>query len=202
MITVAGRVLMTSMLQRSEVAVAVQGCRPIRQRARPRVLLGGLGLGFTLRAALDELPGSARVVVAELHARVVDWCRGPAAAASGHALSDPRVEVVIGDVAAGIHAVAGDPARPRFDAVILDLYEGPADADRPAAHPLYGRPILERTHQALGPGGVYAVWGEDRSTAFEKRLRAVGFDVRLVRAHGGGPRHAVYVARKQPANAS
>src|SRR5947209_6254829 len=100
MITIAGRVLMSSHLHRSEVAVAELGVAPIRKRPSPRVLIGGLGLGFTLRAALDALPRGASVVVAELNPAVVRWCQGPCATLTNHALSDPRVTVVEGDVMA------------------------------------------------------------------------------------------------------
>ncbi len=193
MISIGGRVLMTSNLHESELAVAELGCAPIRARAAPRVLIGGLGLGFTLRAALDVLPKTARVTVAELNEAVVRWCRGPAAALTGGAVSDPRVEVAIGDVADAIRAAAKGP---RLDAIVLDLYVGPDDARGGDAHPLYGRAILRSAFDALTAGGVYAVWSEEKSASFERRLRVSGFAVELVRPRGGGPRHAVYIAKK------
>jgi spermidine synthase len=192
MISVAGRVLMTSNIHRSELAVAELGCAPIRGRRGARVLIGGLGLGYTLRAALDCLPADARVVVAELNEPVVRWCQGPCAVLTGDALADRRVEVVVGDVTASIREAARGQ---RFDAIILDLYVGPGESAH-ATTALYGREILRRTHEALTPGGVYAVWGEDANPAFEARLRSVGFDAELQRVKGGGPRHAVYLGRK------
>jgi spermidine synthase len=196
MITIAGRVLMTSTFTRSEETLARLGCGPIARRARPRVLIGGLGLGYTLRAALDVLPPDAHVVVAELSAPVVAWCRGPAAAASGDALADPRVEVVVGDVTDRIREVAEDPSRARFDAILLDLYVGPGPAPKGGPDPLYGRAIVERTRDALSPGGVYAVWGEAPDRAFEKRLAAVGLAAKHHAVDGGGPRHVVFVGTR------
>jgi spermidine synthase len=193
MISVAGRVLMTSNIHQSELALAELGCAPIRARKGARVLIGGLGLGYTLRAALDALRPDAQVVVAELNEPVVRWCRGPCAVLTGNALGDPRVDVVVGDVAAAIRAAARGQ---RFDAIVLDLYVGPGESAH-ATQALYGREILQRTHQALTPGGVYAVWGETADAAFENRLRAVGFDAEHKRVQGGGPRHAIYLARRQ-----
>jgi spermidine synthase len=192
MITVGARVLMTSQLNRSEVAVAVLGCTPIAARPAPRVLIGGLGLGFTLRAALDVLPRKARVEVAELNPVVERWCRGPVAALTRDALSDPRTHVMIADVTKPIRA-----SNAKYDAIVLDLYLGPDDPKRGQVDPLYGTEILEKTHAALKAGGVYAVWSEEPNARFEERLRRVGFSVKLERPRGGGPRHAVYLASKR-----
>lgn len=193
-ITIAGRVLMSSMLHRSEVAVAELGVAPIRSRPAPRVLIGGLGLGYTLRAALDALPRAARVDVAELNPAVERWCRGPLAILTKSALADARVRVALGDVTARIaEAAQGEP----YDAIVLDLYEGPGTPQKGKRDPLYGSAILARAHAALTAGGVYAVWSEEPNTPFEERLRKVGFRVELVRTRGGGPRHAVYVAVKR-----
>jgi len=193
MISVAGRVLMTTRLTRSEQALAIRGCEPIAGRAAPRVLIGGLGLGMTVRAALDVLPASAHVTVAELSASVVTWCGGPAAPASCAALDDPRVEVIVGDVTDRIREVARDAARPRFDAILLDLYVGPGPVR--GADPLYGREITERVADALAPGGVYAVWGEAPYAPFEKLLRRVG-PARCHSVNAGGVRHVVFVATR------
>jgi spermidine synthase len=192
MITVGARVLMTSRLTRSEVAVAVLGCAPIAARPKPRVLIGGLGLGFTLRAALDVLPPRARVEVAELNPVIERWCRGPAAVLTRDVLSDPRVRVMITDVTKPIRA-----SMAKYDAIVLDLYVGPDDPKHGQVDPLYGAEILERTHGALAAGGVYAVWSEEPNARFEQRLRKVGFSVELERPRGGGPRHAVYLATKR-----
>ncbi|MDB4971840.1 MAG: spermidine synthase [Myxococcaceae bacterium] len=193
MITIGTRVLMSSQLNRSEIAVAKLGCEPIRARPLPRVLIGGLGLGFTLRAALDVLPKKARVEVAELNPVVERWCRGPLAVLTADALSDPRVRLKLGDVTAPIRAAAG-----RYDAIVLDLYLGPDDPKRGRVDPLYGLDILTKTHAALTKGGIYAVWSEEPNAQFEQRLARVGFSVQLVRPKGGGPRNAVYVATKKP----
>lgn len=195
MISIAGRVLMTSILHKSELAVAKLACARLKGRSHPRVLIGGLGLGFTLRAALDALPKGAHVQVAELNPAVVRWCRGPLAVLTNDALGDPRVEVLVGDVTAQIRA-AREPGAKRFDAVILDLYVGPDNSQRGEYDPLYGTPILADTHAALTPGGVYSVWAEDKSPRFEARVKRLGFDVELVQNYDGGPRYAVYVASK------
>jgi spermidine synthase len=196
MISVGGRVLMSSLVHRSEVAVAELGCAPIRHVERPRVLIGGLGLGFTLRAALDVLPRGARVVVAELNPAVVAWCRGPVAHLTDSAVSDRRVHVQVGDVTDEIRRAA--TAGPPYDAIVLDLYVGPRDGSKGADRALYGPEILHQTHRALSPEGVYAVWGEAEAPAFERRLLQAGFTAQLVRPRTGGMRQAVYVARKIP----
>lgn len=206
MISIDKRVLMTSTFTRSEQALARLGCAAIpagvgmpsrsgatpgiEERPAPRVLIGGLGLGYTLRATLDALPPSARVVVAELNPVIVRWCRGEVAALSSDALADPRVEVVVGDVTDRIREVASDPARPRFDAILFDLYVGPGGR----GDPLYGRAIIADIKRALSPGGAFAVWGEVPDPPFEARLRDAGFTVRRERVQGGGPTHMVVVA--------
>ena len=194
MITIGGRVLMTSQLTRSETALAQLACQPVRERPAPRVLIGGLGLGFTLRAALDALPRKARVDVAELNPSVERWCRGPLAVLTGSAVSDPRVHVRIGNVTQLIRAAAA-----RYDAIILDLYLGPEDEKRGRIDPLFGAEILDKTHAALTLGGVYAVWSEEPNAQFEERLKRTGFSVKREQPRGGGPRHTVYVATKKAA---
>jgi len=196
LIQVDRRVLMSSVHTRSEEALATLGCAAASERPEPRVLLGGLGLGYTLRAALDALPPGARVRVVELPPVVVQWCRGPAAPVSGAALDDPRVEVVVDDVAAQIHRVASDPSAARFDAILLDLYVGPGPIPRGRSDPHYGPESVRRAREALAPGGVYAVWGEDLDRGFERRLRDAGFGVRVQQVRGGGPTHVVYLATR------
>ena len=193
-IAVGGRVLMNSAAHRTEAAAAELACREVAGRRRPRVLIGGLGMAFTLRAALDSLPRDARVVVAEIDPTVVAWCRGPLAPLTGRAVDDPRVEIALADVAERI-AGAARGGSPPWDAVVLDLYEGPRAATQGEDDPFYGRGALARTRAALAPGGVFAVWSEDPDTAFERRLRAAGFRVERRRPGRGGPRHAVYLAR-------
>lgn len=191
LITLDGRVLMTSAAHRSEEALGDLACRRLAGRPRPRVLVGGLGMGFTLRAALAVLPSSAAVLVAEINPRVAAWCRGPLAPLTGGAVADPRVAVAEADVA---DVLRGAPPA-SLDAVILDLYEGPHAGSHRTDDPVYGSRAVERTRAALAPGGVFAVWGENRDPGFEKRLRAAGFTVTCERPGRGGLRHAVYLAR-------
>lgn len=161
LIVINGRVLMNSSANRSEIALGESACRAVAVRKLPRVLIGGLGMGLTLRAALDSLPPTARIVVAELNPVVVKWCRGPLAGMTRNAVDDKRVTVVIGDVSAVI-AKAAEPGAERFDAVIIDLYEGPGSATDARNDPFYGSRALKLTASALSPGGVFAVWGELR----------------------------------------
>jgi len=189
LLVVGGRILMSSTAFRSEVALAELACRPIADRPKPRVLIGGLGMGYTLRAALDVLPAQAEVVVAELEPAVETWCRGPLAVLTEGAVSDPRVRIRIEDVA---HAIAA-PAPP-WDAIILDLYEGPHAATQGPEDACYGGRALGRTKQALAKGGVFAVWSEDPDASFEKRLIAQGFATAVHHPGKGGRRHAVYLA--------
>ena len=193
LITVSGRVLMNSAAPQSEIALAELACAFLSGRHAPRILVGGLGMGITLRAALDALPGAARVVVVELSAAVVAWCRGPLAGLTERAVEDPRVEVVIGDVATTIRAASR--GGPRFDAILLDLYEGPAGPTARRDDPFYGAQALTVAKCALARGGVLAVWAEAPDAAFEKRLVAAGFDVSKRRPGRGGLRHVVYLAK-------
>lgn len=197
-ITVGGRVLMNSALHLTEVAVAGLACREIADRPRPRVLLGGLGMGFTLRAALDVLPKEGRVVVAEIEPAVVRWCEGPLAGLTGRAVADRRARIVLDDVAAVIARASQGDESERFDAIVLDLYEGPRSATQAREDPFYGPAALRATRAALTPRGVFAVWSEDHDPGFGKRLRAAGFAVERKRPGKGGPRHVVYLGRSVP----
>jgi hypothetical protein len=191
LITIAGRVLMTSAAHRSEEQLARAA---LAKRACTRVLLGGLGMGYTLRATLDLLPRSARIVVAELNARVIDWCRGPLAALTRGAAADRRVQFVVDDVA---RVIATSPAA-RHDAIILDLHEGPHETNNRGDHPLYGKTALERARAALSPAGVLAIWSEEPDAAFEARFTAAGFRVERQRCGRGGRRHVVYLGTPAP----
>jgi spermidine synthase len=155
-------------------------------------------MGLTLRAALDSLPVTAHVVVAEINSAVVSWCRGPLAELSRKAADDPRVSVVNDDVAAVIAKAAG-PGEERFDAVIIDLYEGPHAGTDASNDPFYGSRALKKTLAALSSSGIFAVWGEAADTAFEKRLTTAGFTVTAQRPGRGGLRHVVYLAKAQAA---
>jgi spermidine synthase len=191
LIVIAGRVLMTSNDRRSEQALATRACRGLAA-PRPRVLIGGLGMGYTVRAALDALPAAAELVVAELTPEIEAWCRGPLAPLTGAALDDPRVRVVIGDVA---RAIAGAPAG-HYHAILLDLYEGPHAATQRTDDPFYGRAALAASRAALAAGGVLAVWSEDPDEDFARRLATAGFEVEVHRL-GKPRRHVVYLARKR-----
>jgi spermidine synthase len=183
LIVIGGRVLMNSASQRSEQALAELA---LADRAANHVIIGGLGMGFTLRAALDKLGPSAHVIVGELDPTIVEWCRGPLAAASGHALEDRRVEIVLGDVDALI-------ARSQsIDAIMLDLYEGPYES-----RGCFGARGLVAIHRALAPAGVLAVWSEDPAPSFVGRLERAGFGVKTHRV-GSNRRHIVYCAAPRP----
>lgn len=194
LICIDGRVLMNSRASRSEVALATLGCAALRTHPRPRVLVGGLGMGITLRAALDCLPPDADLQVAELQPAMLRWCRGPLRDLTHSAVFDARVRVRVEDVAASIARAGEQGGAARFDAILLDLYEGPHAADDARAHPHYGSRALERARAALVPQGRLAVWGEDPDAAFEGRLARQGFQVERQRPGRGGRRHVVTVA--------
>jgi len=192
-----GESLMSSRMHGSEEALAVLGCRQARLREKPCVLIGGLGMGFTLRAALDILPASARVVVAELVPAVVQWNRGPLGPLANHPLDDGRVSIEEGDVGAIIGA-----SPDRFDALLLDVDNGPAPFTSASNVRLYDERGIAAARAALRPCGVLAVWSVNNDRGgFERRLRAGGFRVQreAVRARGGkktGPRHTIFVAQR------
>lgn len=190
LIVIAGRVLMNSASRRSEEALATLACGGLKTAPSPRVLIGGLGMAFTLRAAADCLPATARITVAELNADIVAWCKGPLAASTAHVVDDPRVQIELADVAAVIAA-----AKPgSYDAILLDLYEGP-NASQRGDDPFYGSAALDRQVRALKPGGVLAVWSEDTDAGFAKRMSA-RLTATTHRIGGGGRRHVVYVGRR------
>lgn len=197
LITIGAQILMNSLSNRSEVVLGQRGCGHLKENEGPAVLVGGLGMGFTLKAVLDTLPVSARVVVAELNPTVVDWCRRPLAALTENSVNDPRVTVTIGDVAHLIRRSA-ENGEPRFDAIILDLYRGPHAKTDAKGDPLYGSQAIENMRGALKPGGVVAVWGENYDEGFDKRLRSAGFTVTTDRPGRGGLRHVVFLARLKP----
>lgn len=185
---------MSSMLNSSEKALSEMAIARMRSKERPQVLISGLGLGYTLRAALDVLPPRARVAVVEINPVVVRWCQGPLAVLSGHALDDPRVTVIVDDVTEVIRGAANSGGRDRFDAILLDLYAGPNERAQPRHDPFYGPRALERSHAALQRDGVFGIWSEDPDAAFEKRLARFDFRVEKFRAGQGGRRHTVYLA--------
>lgn len=165
----------------------------------PRVLIGGYGMGFTFRAALAGIPERGRVTVAEVVPEILDWARGPLAGLTGDTLGDPRGEVVICDVAALIDD-ANDGTCAKWDAILLDVDNGPDGIVRYANGRLYTRTGLARARDALNPGGILAVWSAAPEPKFRMRLKEAGFDVeeRTVRArpNNKGPRHTIWFARR------
>jgi len=194
LITVGGLVLMNSMANRSEVVLGQLGCKGLMDHPAPRVLGGGLGMGCTLRAVLYSLPATAEVVVAELNPVVLEWCKGPLAALTDGAATDPRVSVEIGDVAKRVRTL-GQGDGPRFDAVIYDLYKGPHFHTDKVKDPFYGSRAIADVRRLLNTGGTFAVWGENYDAGFDSRLRAAGFNVSHERPGRGGYRHVVFVAK-------
>ena len=191
-ILAGGKPLMSSRMHGSEEALAAFGCRVARTRDEPCVLVGGLGMGFTLRATLDVLPPAATVVVAELVPAVVEWNRGPLGPLAEHPLKDRRVEVAIADVAATLRERSN-----RFDAVLLDVDNGPAAFTATHNTRLYDDGGLAAARAALKPGGVLAVWSAWEDRRFEQRLKHAGFTVQVERVRGrlkkGGPRHTIFL---------
>ena len=195
LLTVDGRVLMTSVAHRSEDALAQLTCGLPDAGPRPRILLGGLGMGFTLRAALDRLPREARITVVDLNPAVVAWCKGPLAALTNHATTDRRVTVQVANVA-DVIANAGADA---YDAILIDLYEGPHEAVNRGGDRLYGAAALRRTWRALRSEGVFGVWSEEPDQAFAQRLAAAGFATATHRGARGGRAHVIYLGTKTAA---
>jgi spermidine synthase len=194
LLTVRGRVLMTSAAHRSEDDLAKLACEGLGKDAPARVLVSGLGMGFTLRAALDVLGPRAWVVVAELNPVVAAWCEGPLGVLTQNAVRDRRVRLVVDDVSKVIRDVANGPVERHFDAVILDMYEGPQQRGA-RKHPIYGVEAVATTYRSLTENGTFAVWCEQRSADFEHALHAAGFTFEMKRTGHGGRVHLVYLAR-------
>lgn len=196
-LNLAGSTLMSSRAHRSELALAELACDGLvaaTGRPRPRVLVGGLGFGYTVRAALDSLPPGAAVVVWELSAMVMEANRGEVGALAGRPLDDPRTTAVHGDV---WDALDREP----FDAILLDADNGPSAFTLRRNGRLYEGPGLARLARSLVPGGVLAVWSETPDAAFERRLAAAGFagSARRARAGdtGGGAQYTIFLARRR-----
>lgn len=196
LITIAGRVLMNSHANRSELTLATCVCEKLEGCAAPRLLLGGLGMGCTLLAAVEGLPDQASIEVSEITPIVARWCAGPLAGINHSALDDPRVRLKIEDVSRTIAKRADDRNEPRFDAIVLDLYEGPHANTNAKRDPFYGAIALDATRRALAVGGLFAIWSEAPDVAFEKRVKTIGFELELIRSGKGGRRHTVYLARR------
>jgi len=196
LITVGSQVLMNSMANRSEVMLGRLGCQSLQDWPAPRVLVGGLGMGFTLRAVLDSLSATAEVVVAELNPVVLAWCQGPLAVLTDNAVNDPRVSVEIADVAELVRRTSQKSSGNRYHAIIFDLYRGPHFRTDPLHDPLYGSRAVANAWSSLEPGGVFAVWGENYDEGFVRRLHRAGFTVGSQRPGRGGLRHVVFLAEK------
>jgi len=195
LIMLGSQVLMNSMANCSEVALGRLGCGHLKNSGRVKVLVGGLGMGFTLKAALDSLSTDAEVVVAELNPVIREWCLGPLTVLTGNAAADPRVTVEICDVSELIKRCAAKGGTARFDAIVLDLYRGPHAKSHHRDDPLYGSRAIENIRGALKPSGLLSVWGENYDEGFHKRLESAGFSVTTERPGRGGLRHVVFLAR-------
>jgi spermidine synthase len=186
--------LMNNRLSGSEKALATLTCDRLRDPSRAQILIGGLGMGFTLRAALDGLGPDARVVVAELVPAVAAWARGPLSHMFAGSLDDPRVELRVEDVGRVIQA---GPAH--YDAILLDVDNGPEGLTQRANDRLYDIWGLKRARFALKESGVLAVWSGNPDRKFKARLQRAGFDVEEVRVHANGSRgrrHVLWFGRR------
>jgi spermidine synthase len=184
--------LMTSWMSGSEIALAEIACERLRGRRKIHILIGGYGMGFTLRAALAALPADAKVTVAELVPEILAWAKGPMAALTAGGLADPRTVIFDGDVGEAIAA-----GRARYDAILLDVDNGPDSLVRPGNDRLYSHQGLAAARRALKPGGLLSIWSSFASKDFTRRLGQAGFAVEEIasRAHKGkGGRHTIWVA--------
>jgi spermidine synthase len=195
-IRVDGQELMSSRLYGSEKKLAEIGCAGLTG-AGVRVLIGGLGLGYTLRAALDTVGPKAEVVIAEISPAVVEWNRTYLGHLASRPLDDPRVTLFVGDVGAAIREAPG-----KFNAILLDVDNSAEALCLPSNDSLYTKAGLIATGRALRPHGVYGVWTSERTPSFERRLRGVGFQVEVhdvrARAAKAGLMHAIYIGRRGP----
>lgn len=187
--------LMSSRASASEEALATMTCARLAGRPAPQLLIGGYGMGFTLRAALKVLGPDAGVTVAELVPEIIDWARGPMAELTAGCLDDPRVVLVKDDV-----ALLMISAREGYDAILLDVDNGPDGLTRAGNDHLYGPRGLLAAKAALRPGGILAIWSAEPDAAFTARLGQAGFEVEEVtvreRPNGKGARHVIWFARK------
>jgi len=186
--------LMNSRRHHSEDVLAELGCSRLSAIENARILVGGLGMGFTLAAALKTVGASAEVVVAELVPAVVEWNRGALGQCAGRPVEDDRARVHVGDVAELIKQRADS-----FDAILLDVDNGPEPMTHSDNEWLYSLPGLQRIYETLRPEGIVAIWSAKADYAFTNRLEKIGFnvDLRTVRARPGkGSRHTIFVAQK------
>jgi spermidine synthase len=194
MVMLGGNELMSSRMRGSEEALATMTCERLSARKAPHLLIGGYGMGFTLRAALAVLGPDARATVAEIVPEIIDWARGPMATLTAGCLDDPRVHLIAGDVAAAIGAATN-----RYDAILLDVDNGPEGLTRAANDDIYSTRGLGLAKAALKPGGVLAIWSAAPHAAFSRRLKDAGFKVEEVsvraRSNGKGPKHVIWFAQ-------
>ncbi len=195
MIVLGHNELMSTRMRTSEEALATMTIERLEGRRAPHLLVGGYGMGFTLRAALARLDKDARIIVAELVPEIIDWAIGPMAEVTAGCLDDRRVRLVRGDVAEAI-LLAPEP----LDAILLDVDNGPDGLVRAANDRIYSPVGLAAAKRALRPGGVLAVWSAAPDAGFTRRLRSSGLKVDEVsisaRPNGKGPRHVIWFARK------
>ena len=191
MITLDRNELMSSRMSGSEAALGAMTCQRLGRVQAPHLLIGGYGMGFTLRAVLAELGRDAKVTVAELVPGIIEWARGPLAALTAGCLDDRRVTLRIGDVGDAMEEGAG-----RYDAILLDVDNGPDGLTRQANDGLYSARGLARARAALRPGGILAVWSAASDAAFARRIAQAGFttdEVKLrARSNGKGPLHFIW----------
>lgn len=188
--------LMNSRVYGSEDALAALACECLTDRERARVLIGGLGMGFTLAGVLSRVGRKASVTVAELVPEVVDWNRNAMEELNGAALADDRVEIQVGDVAEVIRR-----ERNAWDAILLDVDNGPSALTSRHNDRLYGQNGLRAAHAALRPRGLLAVWSAGTDPSFTRRLQRVGFECEEVpvraRGRAGGSRFLIWIARRR-----
>ena len=197
MIVLGHNELMSTRKSGSEVALATMSIDRLKGRKAPRLLIGGYGMGFTLRAALEQLGPDARITVSELVPGIIEWARGPMAEVAAGCLDDPRVTLVMQDVADAISDAAYGGA-PRYDAILLDVDNGPDGLVRDANDAIYSAKGLRQAKNALTPGGVLAIWSAAPDPVFTNRLKKTGFTVDeqkvSARSNGKGPKHLIWFA--------
>jgi spermidine synthase len=188
--------LMSSRMSGSEEALAVMSCARLEQRPAPQMLIGGYGMGFTLRSTLAALGADAQVTVAELVPEIIQWAQGPMVDLAAGCLDDPRVRLIEADVVGVIAEATGT-----YDAILLDVDNGPDGLTRNGNDRLYSMKGLAAAKAALKPGGILAVWSAAPDNVFAKRLSAAGFSVEEIavraRSNGKGPRHVIWFATKR-----
>ena len=197
--------LMNSRVHSSELALAELGCAHIKSAKNAKVLVGGMGMGFTLEAALKATSATSEVIVAELVAEVIEWNKGPLGECAGRPLNDSRTRVHVGDVAELFNSNKGESDKEQlkkstFDVVLLDVDNGPEGFTHADNNNLYSMPSLLAIKQTLRPKGMLAIWSAWHDPKFTQQLKHAGFvvETKTVRAHKGkGSRHTIYLAKNR-----